>query len=182
MSGRHADIWSHPGYYPVNPYTWPSDHFWLRYSKFHIWPWKFKVKIMSKVKPNGHIWSLKSNWYVCFSVRGNRTIFGWDIGNSLFDIENSMSSLWPRSNLMVTFETLVSIDMLIYLLFVSWQSHNFWLRYSPFHVWPWQLRVKLMSNGHIWGPEFYRYVCFSLHANRNMFGWDIANSMFHLEN
>ena len=20
--------------------SWQSDHFWLRYSKFHIWPWK----------------------------------------------------------------------------------------------------------------------------------------------
>ena len=36
--------------------SWQSDHFWLRYSKFHIWPWKFKVKIMAKVKPDGHIW------------------------------------------------------------------------------------------------------------------------------
>ena len=27
-----------------------SDHFWQRYRKFHIWPWKFKVKVMAKVK------------------------------------------------------------------------------------------------------------------------------------
>ena len=26
---------------------WQSDHFWQRYSQFHIWPWKFKVKVMS---------------------------------------------------------------------------------------------------------------------------------------
>ena len=25
--------------------SWQSDHFWLRYSKSHIWPWKFKVKV-----------------------------------------------------------------------------------------------------------------------------------------
>ena len=43
-----------------------SDHFWLRYSKFYIWPWKFKVKVMAKVKPDGHIWALEFNWYVCF--------------------------------------------------------------------------------------------------------------------
>ena len=30
--------------------SWQLDHFWLRYSKFHIWPWKFKVKFMVKVK------------------------------------------------------------------------------------------------------------------------------------
>ena len=32
--------------------SWQSDHFWLRYSKFHIWPWKFKVKVMTKIDQN----------------------------------------------------------------------------------------------------------------------------------
>ena len=183
MSRRHADNWSHPGHYLVDPYTWPwspntatrfvqcqsalpfwdtavskidqddpwsrscvwskvkvnwpskfkgqgygqgqthwshlrpgvqsicllfiswqLDHFWRRYSKFHIWPWKFKVKVMANVKPDGHIWTLEFNRYVCFSFRGNRTIFGWDIANSIFDLENSRSRSWPRSNPMVTFE------------------------------------------------------------------------------
>ena len=65
--------------------------FWLRYSQFDIWPWKFKVKIMVKVKPDGHIWSLEFSRCVCFSFRGNRTIFGWDIANSIFYLENSRS-------------------------------------------------------------------------------------------
>ena len=125
MSRRHADVWSHPSHYLVNPYTWPSDHFWLRYSKFHIWPWKFKVKVIAKVKPDGHIWGLKFNRYVCFSFRGNRTIFGWDIANSMFDLENSRSRSW--SNPMVTFEAQNFIDI---LLFVLWQSDHIWLRYS----------------------------------------------------
>ena len=38
--------------------SWQSDHLWLRYRKFHIWPWKFKVKVMAKVKPHGNIWGL----------------------------------------------------------------------------------------------------------------------------
>ena len=84
--------------------SWQSDHFWLRYSKFYIWPWKFKVKVMTKVKPDGHIWALEFYWYVCFSFHGNRIIFGWDIANSIFDLENSRSRSWPRSNPMVTFE------------------------------------------------------------------------------
>ena len=54
--------------------SWQSDHFWLRYSKFYIWPWKFKVKVVAKVKTDGHIWILEFNRYVCFSLRGNRTI------------------------------------------------------------------------------------------------------------
>ena len=71
--------------------SWQSDHFWLRYSKFYIWPWKFKVKVMAKVKSDGHIWALEFNWYVYFSFHGNRTIFGWDIANSIFDLEKSRS-------------------------------------------------------------------------------------------
>ena len=84
--------------------SWHTDHFWLRYRKFHIWPWQFKVKIMAKVKPDGHISSLEFNRYTCFSFRGNRTICGWDIANSIYDLENSRSRSWPRSNPMVTFE------------------------------------------------------------------------------
>ena len=63
-----------------------------------------KVKVMVKVKPISYIWGLEFNRYVWFSFRGNGTTFGWDIGNSIFDLENSRSRSWPRSNLMVTFE------------------------------------------------------------------------------
>ena len=55
--------------------SWQSDFFCLRYSKFHIWPWKFKFKVMFNVKPDGDIWSLEFNWYdVCFCLLGNWTI------------------------------------------------------------------------------------------------------------
>ena len=64
---------------------------WMRYSKLYIWPWKLKVKVMAKVKPDGHIWALEFNRYVCLLFRGNRTIFGWDIANSIFDLEKSRS-------------------------------------------------------------------------------------------
>ena len=40
---------------------WHSDDFWLRYSKFHIWPWQSKVKVMAKFKPDGPIWGLEFN-------------------------------------------------------------------------------------------------------------------------
>ena len=91
--------------------SWQSYHFGLRYSKLHIWSWKIKIKVMAKVKPDGHIWGLKFNRCVCFSFRGNRTIFGWDIANSMFDLENSRSRSWPRSNPMVTFQAQSLIDM-----------------------------------------------------------------------
>ena len=38
--------------------SWQSNHFWLRYRKFHNWPWKSKVTVMAKVKPHGRIWGL----------------------------------------------------------------------------------------------------------------------------
>ena len=78
--------------------SWQLDHSWLRYSKFHIWLWKFKVKVMAKIKPDGPIWGLEFNRYVCFSFCGNLTIFGWDIANSIFDLANSTSRSQPKSN------------------------------------------------------------------------------------
>ena len=143
MSRRHADNWSHPGHYLVDPYTWPwspngHGHEWPTATPFvkcqsalPFWdtaiskfdqddPWSrscvwskvkvmfdlqnSKVKVMVKFRPIGHIWGLEFNRYVCFSFHGNRTTFGWDIANSIFDLENSRSRLWPRSNPMVTFE------------------------------------------------------------------------------
>ena len=139
----HADNWSHPGHYLVDPYTWPWSpnglgHLWPTATPFvkcqsalPFWdtaiskfdqddPWsrscvwsKFKVmfdlqnskvKVMVKVRPIGKIWGLEFNPYVCFSFLGNRTTFGWDIANSIFDLENSRSRSWPRWNPMLTFE------------------------------------------------------------------------------
>ena len=170
--------------------SWLSGQFWLRYIKIHILPWKFKVKVTAKVKSDGHIWGQEFNWCVCFSFCGNRTIFGRDIANSIFDLENSRSMSCPRSNPMVTFEVLRSIDMFAFrfvaigpylteiqripyltlkiqvqghgqgqdrwshlrprvnsmcLLFVSWQSGHFWLRYSKFYIWPWKFKVKVTT-------------------------------------
>ena len=97
----------------------------LTYSYLKIWPWKSMVKVMCAVKgqghiwpskfkgqcygqghPTGHIWGLQVNQYVCFSFHGNRTIFGWDITNSIFDLEKSRSTSWSwsKSNPMVTFQ------------------------------------------------------------------------------
>ena len=63
-----------------------------------------KVTVMGKVKPICHIWGLEFNPYVCFSFSGNQTNFGWDIGNFIFDLENSRSRSWPRAKPMVTFQ------------------------------------------------------------------------------
>ena len=79
----------------------------LRYNYFKIWPWKSMVKVICVVKGQGHIWPSKfkgqgygqvqTHWShlkpgvqsICLlSFRGNLTIFGWDITNSIFDLKN----------------------------------------------------------------------------------------------
>ena len=195
--------------------SWQSDQFWWRYSKFHIWPWKFKVKVMAKVNSDGHIWGLEFIRCVCFTFRGNGTILGWDIANSIFDLENSRSRSWPRSNPMLTFEILSHylVDPYTWPWSPNGQDHiwpwkfkyqghgqgqthwlhlrpsvqinmfafhfmaiaPFWLRYSQFHIWPWKFKVNVMakvkSNGHIWGLEFSRCVCFSFSGNGTILDW-----------
>ena len=204
MSRRHANNWSHPGHYLVDPYTWPWHQMVMvmvlndllpprlcninRPSQSEIQlfqnltmknPWSrscvwskvqvtfdlqnSKVKVMIKVKPIGHIWGLEFNRYVCFSFRSNRTTVGWDIGNAIFNLENSTSRSWPRSKLMVIFEVL---EFNRYVCF-SFRGNRtfFWLRYSKSYIWPWKFKVKVMakvkSDGHIWALEFNRYLCFS---------------------
>ena len=124
--------------------SWQLGHFWLRYIKIHISPWKFKVKVTAKVKSDGNFLGQEFNRCVCFLFCGNRTIFGSDIANSTFDLENSRSRSWPRSKPMVTFEAYSSVDVFAFcfveigpcLLFVLWQSDHFWQRYSQFYIWP----------------------------------------------
>ena len=119
-------------------FSWQSDHFGLRYSKLHIWPWKIKVKVMAKVKPAGHTWGLSSINMFAFHFMKIWSFLA-EISNSMFDHENSRSRSWPRSNLMVTFEAPVQS---ICLLFVLWQSDHFRLRYRKFHIWPWKSRSR----------------------------------------
>ena len=218
MSRRHADNWSQPGQYLVDPYTWPQSLKWSRswswmtychtlcamsigppILRYHENPWSrscvwskvkvtfdlqiSKVKIMVKVKPIGHIWGLEFNRYVCISFRGNRTTFGWDIGNSIFDLENSRSRSWPMSSLMVTFEAL---EFNRYVCFsfrgnrtiFGWYIANsiFDIENSGSRSWPMSSLMVTFE-----ALEFNRYVCFSFCGNRTIFGWYIANSIFDLE-
>ena len=145
MSRRHADNWSHPGHYLVDPYTWPwspnghgHGHEWPTatplcnvnrpshseiqlfqnltmkiHGQSHVCGQRSRSHLTLKIQ-RSRLWlrsnlmvtfkALEFNRYVCFSFRGNRTIFGWDIANSIFDLENLRSRSWQRSNPMVTFE------------------------------------------------------------------------------
>ena len=123
----------------------------LKYGYFKIWPWKSKVKVMTKVKPDGHIWNLVFNQYVCFSFHGNWTIFGRDIANSIFDLENSRWKSWPRSNLVVAFKALDSIDMLAFR-FKAIGPFGAEIYQFPY------LTLKIQSQGHGQGQIWWSYL------------------------
>ena len=79
----------------------------LSYSYFKIWPWKSLVKAMHVVKGHGHIWPSKfkgqghgqgqTHWSHLRPGVHNRTTFGWDIANSIFDLENSRSKIMVKA-------------------------------------------------------------------------------------
>ena len=96
-----------------------SDYFWLRYSKFHIWAWKFQVKVMANVKPDCHIWGLQLNGYICFPFHGKWTIFGWDTANSTLTLKFQGQS---QGQCQTRWWHLRPRVQSICLLFVSWQS------------------------------------------------------------
>ena len=127
MSQQHADNWSHPGHYLVDPYTWP---------------WS----------PNGHSheWRTATPFVQCQSA-----LPFWDTAISKFHHENPWSRSCAWSKVKVTFDLqnskvkvmlgqgqihrshLMPWVQSICLLFVPWQSDHFWLRYSKFHVITW---------------------------------------------
>ena len=64
--GQGQTHWSHlrPGVQSICFLfiPWQSDHFWLRYSKFHIRPWKSKVKVMAMYVTKSHLENGVISW------------------------------------------------------------------------------------------------------------------------
>ena len=113
-------------------FWWQSEHFWLRYSNFHIWPWKFKVKVMAKVK----IW-----WsYLRPEAQSIRLLFvTWQSDHFVAEIIPYFTlkiNGQGHTNPMVTFR---------YVCFSFRGNGPIWLRYSKFHIWPWKFKVKVMT-------------------------------------
>ena len=173
MSRWHADNWSHPGHYLVNPYTWP----WSSNGHGH-----------------GHEWPTATPFVQCQSA-----LPFWDTAISKFDHENPWSRSCVWSKVKVTFDlenskvkVMVKVKpdghiwglgvQSICLLFVSWQSDHFWLRYSKFYIGPWKFKVKVMAkvkpDGHIWALESNLYVCFFVSWQSEHF-W-LRYSKFHI--
>ena len=96
-----------------------------------------KVKVMVKVKLIGHIWGLEFNRYVCFSFHGNRTIFCSEIEQILYLTLKNLGQGHGQGQ--TRWSHLSPRVQSICLLFVSWQSDHFGLRYSKFYIWLWKI-------------------------------------------
>ena len=97
--------WSHltPGFQSICLLfvSWQSEHFWLRYSKFYIWPWQFKVKVMAEVKSDSHIWALSIS-HACvyaslifYSSWKTTVSLSWGT-KPLFTIWMSVKNVWNK--------------------------------------------------------------------------------------
>ena len=164
----HADNWSHPSHYLVDPY---------------ILPWS----------PNGHGHGHGHEWPTATPfVQCRSALPFWDTAISKFDHENPWlrSCVWSKVKVMFDLQNskvkvMVKVKPIgesICLLFVSWQSEHFWLRYRKFYIWPWKFKVKVMAkvkpDGHIWALEFNRYVWFFISWQSDHF-W-LRYSKFHI--
>ena len=135
MSWWHADNWSHPSHYLVDPYSWP----WSPNgpSDGHEW---------STVTPFGQCQSALPFWYTTISkfdhqnpcsrscvVKGQRHIWPSTFkcqGHRQGQIWWSHFRPWVPS---------------ICLLFVTRQSDHCWQIYSKFYNWPWKFKVNVMA-------------------------------------
>ena len=118
-------------------------------------------------QPDAHIWGLKFNQYVYFLFRGNWIILGWDQANSnlgqyiYLTLKIQGQSYGQGQTRWSYFRPRVQS---ISLLFVSWQSHIFWLRYIEFNIWPWTVWYKTkFGSQNFW--YFQKYVHYESNNN-----------------
>ena len=127
-----------------------------RYSYFKIWPWKSMVKVMCVVKGQGHIWPWKfkgqvygqvQTWWSHLRPWSSIDMFAFRfaaIGPFLAEIEQipylTLKNLCQGHDQGQTrWSHLSPRVQSLCLLFVSWQSDHFWMRYCKFHIWPWKI-------------------------------------------
>ena len=104
MSRRHADKWSHPGHYLVDPYTWP---------------WHQMVMVMSMndllPPPLCNINRPSQSEIQLFKRFDHENPWSrscvWSKVKVAFDLQNSKSRLWSKLNPLVTFVAWSLIDM-----------------------------------------------------------------------
>ena len=122
---------------------WQSDIFFLRYSKFNIWSWKFNIKIVAKVKICGHIWGLAFTQHFVFCFLAIGTFFSeiWQFHYLILKIQGpghgQSQTWWPQLRPGV---------QSIFSFFISWQSnHLFFPKIAPIQY----LTLKMQGQGHV---------------------------------
>ena len=171
MSRRHADDWSHPGHYLVDPYTWPwspnghgHGHEWPTATPFvqcqsasHSEIQLFQNLTM-KIHGQGHVCGQRSRSHLTFKIQRSRL---WSRSNPLGSIDMFAFRFVAIRPFLAEIKQILYLTLkiqgqghdqgqirwshlsprvqLICLLFVSCQSDHFWLRYSKFHIWPWKI-------------------------------------------
>ena len=101
-------------------------------------------------------------------------IVGWDIADSIFDLENSRSNSWPRSKPMVTFDVWNSIDMFAFC-FVTIRDIAI-----PY------LTLKIQGEGHCQGQTWWSHLRHRVQSICLLFGpWQsdrfgLRSSKFHI--
>ena len=183
FKGQGQTHWSHlrPGVQSICLLIiwWQSDHIWLRYRKFHIWPWQFKVKVKAKVKPEGHIWGLGVQSICLLFVL-------WQSNHFWLRYRKFYIWLWKfKVKVMANVKPAGDIwaqEFNRYVCF-SFRGNGTILGWNI--AWPWKSKVKVM----VVTFELYSSInmfafcvfCVWFHGNLTIFGWDIANSIFDLE-
>ena len=147
FKGQGHTHWSHlrPGVQSICLFfvSWQSDHFWLIYSKFHISPWKFKVKVMAKVK----IWW--SHLRPCVQLICLLSV-SWQ--SDYFWLRYSKFCIWPwkfKVKVMANVKPDGHIWALEFNRYACFSCRGnraiFGSRYSKFHIWPWKFKVKVTT-------------------------------------
>ena len=168
----HADNWSHPGHYLVDPYTWPFS-------------------------PHGH--SRGHEWPATPFVQCQSALPFWDTAISKFDHENPWLRTCMWSKVEVTFNLKNSKDKV--MVKIKPDGHSSSIDMFTFHSMVVRLilveiqqiqyfTLKIQGQGHGQGLTRWSHlrlrvqlIClFLFHGNQIIFGWDIANSIFDLEN
>ena len=175
MSRRHADIWSHPGHYLVDPYTWP----WSPNGHGYEWPTTPTLFVQCQ--------SALPFWDTAFSNFDHENPWSrtcmWSKVEVTFDLENSKSRSWVKSNPLVTFQFEACSSM---KMFAFCFMDHFLPRYSKLHILLWKFKVKVMGQGQTrWSyfrPRVQSICLLFVSWQSDHFGCDIANSIFDLEN
>ena len=107
--------------------TRQSDHLFLRYSKSNFWPWKFKDKVMTKVKLHGLIQVSRSIDEFVFHFMSMRPCLPEIKQIQYLTLKNQGQGHIQGQNCGSHFRRSVQSK---YLLSVSWQSNNSFTRYS----------------------------------------------------